>query len=177
MTSLVCSRIYTLQSTSGFRDQINIWSDRVQIHHIQFNTSETTYLDKADHKLYRAVPILPKIIVLGGNRAQYDERFAMVPTDAQIGWGTSIRKAEENSAQNLMMSGYCVKGGSSTRPSDHAYTPFRTLTKRLVPALRLMCSIIPSLPSAQSFSAHLYPVNMPGSIPATRLNSAFFFTA
>ncbi|KAF8760911.1 hypothetical protein RHS01_00337 [Rhizoctonia solani] len=129
MTSLVCSRIYTLQSTSGFRDQINIWSDRVQIHHIQFNTSETTYLDKADHKLYRAVPILPKIIVLGGNRAQYDERFAMVPTDAQIGWGTSIRKAEENSAQNLMMSGYCVKGGSSTRPSDHAYTPFRTLTK------------------------------------------------
>ncbi|ELU36049.1 hypothetical protein AG1IA_09921 [Rhizoctonia solani AG-1 IA] len=121
------------------------------------------------------------------DRAQYDERFAMVPTDAQIGWGTSVRKAEENSAQNLMMSGYCVslslskdtqseitlgrivylkaEGGSSTRPSDHAYTPFGTLTKRLVPALRLMCSIIPSLPSAQSFSAHLYPVNMPGSIP------------
>ncbi|CAE6411674.1 unnamed protein product [Rhizoctonia solani] len=107
MTSLVCSRIYTPERTSGFRDQINNWCDRVRIPHIQFNTSETTYLDEAGHKLYQAVPILPKIIVLGSNRAQYDQRFAMVPTDAQIGWGTSTRKAEENSAQNLMMSGYC----------------------------------------------------------------------
>ncbi|KAF8707612.1 hypothetical protein RHS03_03546, partial [Rhizoctonia solani] len=177
MPSLICSRPYTYKSTSGFRDQINIWCDRVRIRYIQFNTSETTYLDEDGHKLYRAVPILPKIIVLAGNQIKYDERFAVDALDAQIGWGTSIRKAEENSAQNLMKSGYCVKGGSSTRPSDHAYTPFRTLTKRLVPALRLMCSIIPSLPSAQSFSAHLYPVNMPGSIPVIRLNSAFFFTA
>ncbi|ELU36234.1 hypothetical protein AG1IA_09736 [Rhizoctonia solani AG-1 IA] len=96
MTSLVCSRIYTPQSTSGFKDQITLWCDRVHILHIQFNTSETKYLNWDGHKLYRAVPI---------HQIQYDERSEMAATDAQIGWGTSIRKAEENSAQNLIMSG------------------------------------------------------------------------
>ncbi|ELU38303.1 hypothetical protein AG1IA_07669 [Rhizoctonia solani AG-1 IA] len=90
MTSLICSRLYTPgpPTTSQPREQLTMWCDRVRIRHIQFETSETTYCNEAGHKLHRAVPI---------HRIQYDERFVMDVTDAQIGWGTSMRKAEEDS--------------------------------------------------------------------------------
>ncbi|CAE6457256.1 unnamed protein product, partial [Rhizoctonia solani] len=108
MTSEICTRIYTPERTSGYRDQLNTWSARVRINYITFDTRETTYRDEAGHKLYQAIPIFPKIVMLPGNRAQYDDRYKIDVAPSEFGLGTSVRRAEEDAAQRLMISGrYC----------------------------------------------------------------------
>ncbi|CEL63381.1 hypothetical protein RSOLAG1IB_10717 [Rhizoctonia solani AG-1 IB] len=108
MTSQICSRICTPERTSGYRDQLFAWCARVRINYITFDTRETIYCDEDGHKLYQAIPIFPKILVLPGNRAQYDDRHKIDVAPSEFGWGLTVRRAEEDAAQRLMISGrYC----------------------------------------------------------------------
>ncbi|CAE6527670.1 unnamed protein product [Rhizoctonia solani] len=106
----IFTRIYTPSSGSLFRDQLNIWCDRVHIGHIRFSTNKSSYRDSHGHQLYEAIPIFPGIIDLrsiGRVGVQYDEKVVLNLAGSDVvGWGTSTRKAEEDAAQRLLSSGY-----------------------------------------------------------------------
>ncbi|QRW25256.1 dsrm domain protein [Rhizoctonia solani] len=53
------TRIYTPSRTSGYRDQLNVWSDRVHIGHIQFTTQG--FYHQTDQMQYQAIPFSPKL--------------------------------------------------------------------------------------------------------------------
>ncbi|CAE6395763.1 unnamed protein product [Rhizoctonia solani] len=152
----VCTRAYTANQGSGFRNQLNIWCDRLHLGHIQFIADETQFVDENGHKLYQAIPIFPRVVNLSTRyqaqgRSQLEARDLSVSyirqarlpistsnidfnyqlgghgivvarpyclieygayerlTDQYVfGWGTSIRKAEEDAAKKLLTSGrYC----------------------------------------------------------------------
>ncbi|KAJ1310762.1 hypothetical protein OPQ81_009283 [Rhizoctonia solani] len=108
MAPSIVTRIYTPNKSSDFKDQLNIWCDRVHIAHIKFNTTKTNYRDEYGHQLYEAVPIFPSIIVSGAHR-YYDEAVPLMLADSNvIGWGTSKKEAEEMAAAALLNSRqYC----------------------------------------------------------------------
>ncbi|CAE6439899.1 unnamed protein product [Rhizoctonia solani] len=149
-------RIKLTDMGSQFRDQLNIWSDRIRFGPIQYITNQTHFRNDDGHLLYQAIPIFPRVIHINGHyaaqgRSQLEARdmslsmirharlsvsansinFVYEPggqglvvaqpyclvqygpheslTDQHvIGWGTSIRRAEEDAAQKLLTSGhYC----------------------------------------------------------------------
>ncbi|KAH7334633.1 hypothetical protein B0J17DRAFT_85505 [Rhizoctonia solani] len=152
----IYTRIYTANQESQFKNQLNIWCDRVRLGHIHFITDQTQHRDENGHRLYQAIPSFPRIVNLGARylaqgRSQSEARDislsyirqARLPVSTSsidfsyqsgghgiviaqpyclieygmcegltdqyvVGWGTSIRSAEEDAAEKLLTSRrYC----------------------------------------------------------------------
>ncbi|EUC56492.1 hypothetical protein RSOL_180690 [Rhizoctonia solani AG-3 Rhs1AP] len=82
------TRVYTANRSSNYRDQLNVWCDRIGIAHLRFNTDLVAQRDEHGHLLYQALPIFPNILDLGGNYAAqgWTEQEAYRASLSQIPW-------------------------------------------------------------------------------------------
>ncbi|CAE7203799.1 unnamed protein product [Rhizoctonia solani] len=112
--SPIFTRVYTPERNSEYKDQLQIWCDRMKIGHIGFRTIKTEYRDDYGHVLFQAVPIFPHIIYIDrSGRGQYNNDALVELTDSSVvGWATSKRQAEETAAALLLTSRwYCPSTG------------------------------------------------------------------
>ncbi|CAE6512386.1 unnamed protein product [Rhizoctonia solani] len=84
----ILTRTYTPNRSSQFKDQLNIWCDRLGIAHIRFVTDLTSQRDEDGHQLYQAFPIFPSVIDLGMNYAAqgWSQQEAHQASLSQITW-------------------------------------------------------------------------------------------
>ncbi|KAB5591487.1 hypothetical protein CTheo_5091 [Ceratobasidium theobromae] len=57
---LFCT-IYRSDRTYGYRDQLNIWSSRIGIRSIEFQTTAAEYRDENGQQVFWAIPIFPQV--------------------------------------------------------------------------------------------------------------------
>ncbi|KEP51388.1 putative dsrm domain protein [Rhizoctonia solani 123E] len=84
----IFTRTYTPKRGSQYRDQLNIWCDRMGIAHIRFVTDPTSQRDTQDHPLFQAFPIFPNVIDQGINFAAqgWSQQEAYHASLSQIPW-------------------------------------------------------------------------------------------
>ncbi|CAE6418589.1 unnamed protein product [Rhizoctonia solani] len=89
----IFTRTYTPSKGSPYRDQLNIWCDRLGIGHIQFVTNPTSQRDAQGHQLYQSFPIFPHVIDQGISYAAqgWTQQEAYHASLSQIPWGAQVR--------------------------------------------------------------------------------------
>ncbi|KDN50026.1 hypothetical protein RSAG8_01362, partial [Rhizoctonia solani AG-8 WAC10335] len=91
---------------SHWRNELNIWCDRVHVRHIRFTSTQTAHRDGEDDAMFQAVPTFPKVI----HRDSGIEYGTPAPLEdaTVVGWGNTRDQAKEDSAKKLLQSRrYC----------------------------------------------------------------------
>ncbi|EUC65607.1 hypothetical protein RSOL_448440, partial [Rhizoctonia solani AG-3 Rhs1AP] len=99
----VCTRVYIPDQALQYKNQLNNWCDRVRIQHIAFNTNPTVHRDP------QGLPSIVDLRLYGRTGIQYNQASPFEVRDQNVvGWGTSVKAAEEMAAAGLLKSGrYC----------------------------------------------------------------------
>ncbi|CUA77785.1 hypothetical protein RSOLAG22IIIB_06792 [Rhizoctonia solani] len=109
MPSPIFTRPYIPNKGVEYKDQLNIWSDRMNIKHVVFVTVPTNIRDGNGHLQFQAIPKFPSVVGDSNGRRWYDDAAMFELNDPTVfGWGTSKKQAEEMAAAALLSSGrYC----------------------------------------------------------------------
>ncbi|CUA74184.1 hypothetical protein RSOLAG22IIIB_11020 [Rhizoctonia solani] len=116
------TRAYTPNRSSQYRDQLNIWCDRIGIAHIQFDSTLTGHYDDQGRQLHQASPIFPSVVSYAARGRSQEEAYrascSLIPWDR-------LRMRPESIAYEFQT---CSDGSILATPFLMSYGQYAPLT-------------------------------------------------